>query len=153
MADKTLVLIASDGTGLPMKAHDNGDGTWSLASYPLDAAPQGLTPYHLISAASTNATSVKGSPGKVYTIAAFNVNAAARYLKLYDLAIAPTVGTTVPVHTFALPGSATGSGVVLSIPGGITFAAGIALALTTGMADADTGAVGSADVAVNLDYK
>lgn len=111
----------------------------------------GATPYKLVSTASTNATSVKGSAGIVYAIAAFNINAAARFLKLYNKATAPTVGTDTPVHTFLIPGSTTGAGFVLPVPGGITFNLGIALALTTGMADSDTGAVGAADVVVNLD--
>lgn len=33
MADKTITLIAADGTPIPFLAHDNGGGTWSLVSY------------------------------------------------------------------------------------------------------------------------
>ncbi len=59
----------------------------------------GTTPYHRVSTADTNATSVKASAGTHYGVQAGNVNAAARYLKLYDKATAPTVvGTDVPVQ-------------------------------------------------------
>lgn len=113
----------------------------------------GATPYRLISAASTNATSVKASAGQVYSIAAFNTNAAVRYLKLYNLSVAPTVGTSTPVQTYALPGATTGGGFTLSIPVGMEFTTGIALALTTGAADTDTGAVAANEIVISLSFR
>lgn len=106
--------------------------------------------YLLNSAATTNATSVKGAPGKVYTIMASNVNAAARFLKIYDKASAPTVGTDRPIITLPIP--ATGS-VSHSLLDGIAFANGIAIALTTGAADTDTAAVAANEIKVVLSYK
>jgi lysophospholipase L1-like esterase len=58
---------------------------------------------HLISANSTNATSVKASAGSVGLIVVSNINAAVRYLKMYNKASAPTVGTDTPVMTIAVP--------------------------------------------------
>jgi hypothetical protein len=113
----------------------------------------GATPYKLISAASTNATNLKNGPGQIYSIAAFNINAAVRYLKLYNKASAPTVGTDTPVHVFAIPGSTTGGGFTLSIPVGMEFTTGISFAITTGITDADTGAVAASELLVNIDYK
>lgn len=109
----------------------------------------GATPYRLISAASTNATSVKASAGQIYSIAAMNTNAAVRYLKLYNLASAPTVGTSTPVQVYALPPS---GGVTLSLPVGMAFSTGIALATTTGAADTDTGAVALNEIVVSLSF-
>ncbi len=104
----------------------------------------GLTISRVLSAASTNATSVKASAGQVYTVYAHNINAAVRYLKLYNKASAPTVGTDTPVLTIPIPGNTAGAGAVLDTGGmGIAFGTGIALAITTGVADADTGAVSS----------
>jgi|SRR5581483_7422378 len=118
------------------------------------ATTGGATPGKLISAASTNATSVKASAGTLYTLTVSNVNAAMRYLKLYDKASAPTVGTDTPVQVFGIPGNTAGAGIVVPIPAcGIAFATGIAFALTTGIADADTGAVGASDHAVSYSYK
>jgi hypothetical protein len=114
----------------------------------------GLSISRVLSAASTNATSVKASAGQVYTIIATNLNAAVRYLKLYNKASAPTVGTDTPVITLAIPASATGAGFVLDTGGmGVAFATGIALALTTGIADADTGAVAANEIIINIFYK
>lgn len=113
----------------------------------------GATPYKLVSAASTNATSLKASAGQIYSISAFNINGAVRYLKLYNKASAPTVGTDVPVHVYAIPGATTGGGFTLSIPVGMEFTTGIAFAITTGITDADTGAVAASEILVNIDYK
>ena len=113
----------------------------------------GWTPTHLISAATTNATTVKASAGQVGYIICSNLNASARYLKLYDKASAPTVGSDTPVFTEVLPGSTTGGGIALNIPAGIAFANGISFALTTGIADADTGAVSASEISVNIGYK
>lgn len=115
--------------------------------------PLGSTPYHYISLASLNPTSIKGSAGRVYSIVASNTNAAIRYLKLYDKASAPVVGTDTPVHTYLLPGAAVGSTVVIPVSGGQSYLLGIAFAMTVGMADTDTVAVGAADIVVNVDYK
>lgn len=120
---------------------------------PAAATTGGATPYHLISAATTNATSVKASAGQVYSVTAFNTNASPRYLKFYDLATSPTVGTTAVVQTYLIPGNTSGSGLTLALPVGMNFASGIALAITGGIADADTTAIGSGDVAVSLTYK
>ncbi len=113
----------------------------------------GATPGKLVSAASTNATSVKASAGTLYMLTASNTNAAARYLKIYNKASAPTVGTDVPVYTFLIPGSSTGAGTNIPLPAqGIALGTGFALALTTGAADADTGAVAASEIVVNYAY-
>lgn len=111
----------------------------------------GATMSKTVSAASTNATSVKASAGQVYGIVVNNQNAAVRYLKLYNKASSPTVGTDTPVKTIAIQ-----PGQTLSVPVpavGWVFSTGIAFALTTGVADSDTGAVSANEHVVNIDYK
>mgnify|MGYP001237831930 CR=1 FL=1 len=119
---------------------------------PDGVAQDGWTPARLISAATTNATSVKASAGEVGFIFAVNLNAAVRYLKLYNKASAPTVGTDVPIATLPIPASTTGAGFMLSIPDGVNFTTGIAYATTTGAADADTGAVAANEIFLFLGY-
>lgn len=109
----------------------------------------GLTISRLLSAATTNATSVKGAAGQVFGWYLFNANAATRYLKLYNKASAPTVGTDTPVMTIPIPG---GSAANVEFANGIAFGTGIAFALTTGVADSDTGAVAANEIVVNLLY-
>ena len=100
-------------------------------------------------AASTNATSAKASAGYLYTVSGYNAAASVRYLKFYNKASAPTVGTDTPVLTLALA-AATAFNFNL---GGLYFSTGIAYALTTGAADADTGALTLADiVGLNVVY-
>lgn len=95
----------------------------------------------LSAAASTNATSVKAAAGTVRHIGGRNAAAASRYLKLYDKASAPTVGTDTPRKTIHLPAS---SDFVLDME--TYFGTGIAYALTTAAADNDTGALTAGDV-------
>lgn len=103
------------------------------------------------SAATTNATSLEASSGTILNITAMNTTAAVIYLKLYNKATAPTVGTDVPVLTLPLPVS--NALAVVNFTTGLYFTTGIAYALTTGAADADTGAVGAgAAVGLNIAY-
>lgn len=118
------------------------------------ATSGGSTPGKVTSAASTNLTTVKASAGQLFSLCAFNTNAAAAYLKLYNKASNPTLASDTPVQVFTIPGSATGAGFVLPIPVcGMAFGTGIALAITTGAADTDTGAVAANEVVVSYSFK
>lgn len=117
---------------------------------PDGVAQDSWTQARLISAASTNATSVKASAAELGFIFAYNANAAVRYLKFYDKASAPTVGTDTPVATLPIPSG--GGGFMLNIPDGAAFPTGLAYALTTGIADADTGAVAADEISLWLGY-
>jgi hypothetical protein len=92
-------------------------------------------------AASTNATSAKALSGDLHVVNGNNAAGALRYLKFYNKASAPTVGTDVPVITLALP-----TGAFSFNLNGHYFSTGIAYALTTGAVDADTGALTAADI-------
>jgi hypothetical protein len=95
-------------------------------------------------AATTNATSVKASAGRLYKVRGYNAAATVRYLKIYNKASAPTVGTDTPVLTITLKPLDVFDVDFVNI--GQFFATGIAYALTTGSADADTGALTLADI-------
>lgn len=108
------------------------------------------TASNINSAATTNATSVKASAGTVYSVTASNTSASPRYVKLYNKASAPTVGTDVPVLTIPVP-----AGGAINVPFGATghrFATGIALAITANAADSDTTAVVASEVKVATAY-
>lgn len=154
------VTIATDSTGV-LSVDDNGgsltvDGTVTANLAPTTSGGLTIGPASgakLISAATTNATSVKASAGQVYGWFISNTNASPRYMKLYNKASAPTVGTDVPVMVILIPGNTAGAGAVVEFSMGIPFATGIALALTTGVADADTGAVAANEIVINLLFK
>lgn len=102
-------------------------------------------------AANVNATSVKATKGRVYAIQGYNAAAAVRYLKLYNGAVAPVVGTDVPFKTLALAPSAP---FVFSWGDlGLFMDQGIGYGMTTGAADGSTAALTAADVVgLNIDY-
>jgi hypothetical protein len=119
---------------------------------PTGATTTGATPYHLpSSAASNNSTNVKASAGTVYNITVTNTNAAVRYLKLYDKATAPTVGTDTPVMTLGIPPNVGGYSV--PFPVGLKFSNGIGFGMVVNAADADNTSVAAGDlVGFNLAY-
>lgn len=92
---------------------------------------------HLVSAATTNATSVKAAAGRVVGWSLANTTAAWLYVKLHNVATAPTAGTGV-VQTIAIPPNGLAQ---LHFEGGIAFSTGIGLTTVTGSADADATAV------------
>ena len=113
----------------------------------------GASMHKTVSAASTNATVVKNGAGQIYGIQVTSVNAAARYLKLYDKATTPTVGSDTPVKTLVIPGNTAGAGFVIAWPAGLVFSSGISFALTTEAADNGTTGVSASEHVVNIDYK
>lgn len=106
-------------------------------------------PWSLVSAATTNATLVKAGPTYITSLAGGNINAAVRYLKLYDKATAPTVGTDPVAHTFILPAATTGGGSNIPLNKALYFGRGLGIALTTGVLASDTGAVAANEITVN----
>lgn len=104
----------------------------------------------LISAATTNATSVKAAAGNLISAHVSNAHASnAAFLKFYNKASAPTVGTDTPVFTLRVRAAAERE---VLFPIGANFDTGIALAITGAVADTDTTAIGANDVVVNLTY-
>lgn len=106
--------------------------------------------HRLLSAASTNATSIKASAGKLYGIIASNIGVAPAYVKFYNKASSPTVGSDTPVMTIMVP--ANQGGIARELLIGVPFGVGLAMAVTGGAADADTTAVAANEVIVHTLY-
>ena len=102
--------------------------------------------FYKSSASSTNATSVKGSAGTLFSLTAVNLNAAVRYIRFYNLASAPTVGSSTMLFEMPIPASTTGAGFSIDFGPGVDFSTGIAYALTTGAGQSDTGAVAANEI-------
>ncbi len=126
--------------------------TQSVTGTVTATATQPFTPTAslLSSAATTNATSVKATAGTIYAISASNVGAAAAFLKIFNLATAPTVGTSVPALTIPIP--ATGQISLEFGPLGLRFGTGISFSITNLIADADTTAIVAAQVKLIISY-
>jgi hypothetical protein len=101
---------------------------------------------HLISGASTNATIVKSSGGRVLGWTLGNTNAAWRYVKLHNQITSPTAGVGV-VRTIAIPPNGVNT---FKLEGGVAFTTGIGLTTVTGSSDADSNAVGAGDIVGEL---
>jgi hypothetical protein len=101
------------------------------------AYSSGATPFHHQSAANTNPTSVLARRGKLEQVIAINTTATIYYLKFYDKASPPVVGTDSVAFMVPIPGATGGAGVVIAFPNGVEFTNGIAFALTGGILDND----------------
>lgn len=127
-----------------------GASPWTVQDLPVTTG--GLSKFHLVSAATDNATNIKASAGQVYAISAFNLNASARYLKFHNTSGTPTAGTGV-TDTYLIPGNTAGAGVVFNIDKGIAFGTGIGITMVTGIADNNATAVAASEIVVNIYYK
>lgn len=138
---------ASPPSGQPQKLRLDASGnlkmSGSVSPVPVSTGSTTSVSRIVSAAASTNATSAKASAGTLMHIIGHNAAAAVRYVKIYDKASAPTVGTDTPVLTFAVPAT---TAFALDFPFGFRLGTGIAYALTTGSADADTGALTAGDI-------
>jgi hypothetical protein len=115
------------------------------------AAP--ATPLIINSAASTNGQLVLTGTSGLQALFATNTGAGAAFVKLYNKATAPTVGTDVPAMIITVPAAVGGiPGSVEITPGfnGYRFALGLGLAITGLVADTDTTAVAAGQVKVIL---
>ena len=103
--------------------------------------------FFLNSAATTNATLVRNQATNLYEVTISNLSASARYVKFYNKASSPTVGTDVPILTIKV---AADSVVSLNFgPLGKRFALGLGYAITGAVGIADTTAVGAGEVQVS----
>lgn len=125
-----------------------------MAAY--DPDPKlGATPFRLVAAGVTeDKTVVKASPGRLLSVNASNIAAAAAHIKFYDKASVPAVASDVPVWGFTLGGNTAGAPFAPPLPPeGIVFNVGIAFVIVTGAANTDATEVTAADVVLNGSYK
>lgn len=156
--DTPTPLAGTDNDYIPTTTDANG-AIWVSLATKLDATndtvaigPQttgGLTTYHLVSAATTNATNIKASAGQLYGWYIYNSNAAARKVAFHNSASAPTAGASI---YFSLMIPAGGAANVFSAIG-MPFSSGIGITTVTGLADSDSAAVAANDLIINLWYK
>ena len=139
-------VVASDANGVvsietPLPAGSNQIG--------LFGTPNGSNS-NQTAAATTNATSVKTSAGSLFEITIDNLAATPRYLKLYNKASAPTVGTDVPILTIPVLAGDIRQLAFGQI--GKRFTTGIAFAITGAAAVSDTTAIVAGETHTNLTY-
>lgn len=109
----------------------------------------GVLTHKKLAAATTNSTNVKASQGCVYSLIVSNMTASAKFLKLYDKATAPTVGTDTIKATIPVQANNT---LVVDFDTGIAFTAGIGYGMTGAIGDSDTTALVANDMVLTLNY-
>jgi hypothetical protein len=143
-----ITLRATDGNSYVGLDAPIPAGTASIGF--VGITPGTGTSYTLVTAASTNAASIKSTAGALTEITISNVTATPIFVKLYNKASAPTVGTDVPVWTIPVAANssyATELGLM-----GKRFATGIAIAATAAAPATDV-AVAVAGVQINATYQ
>jgi hypothetical protein len=130
-------------------------GTWNIAAVTTAGTPPvPATPYFLNSAATTNGALIITGTSSLAAFHGTNTGAAAAFVKLYNKATAPVVGTDVPEMIIPIPAAVGG------VPGvasplslgyiGLRFPLGLGIAITGGAADTDTTAVALGQVKIKL---
>lgn len=121
------------GVAAPSTGPTTGDGALIVALSPNYSSASNA--FAATNTASTGAASVKTSAASLMEIDAFNNNTYIVFLKLYNKASAPTVGTDVPITVIPIPA---GSGIVSEFGQyGKRFTTGFAYAVTVAQGDAD----------------
>jgi hypothetical protein len=111
------------------------------------------TPYILNSLATTNGALILTGTSGLHAFYASNIGATTAYVKLYNKATAPAVGTDVPAMVIPVPSNAVngiGTADLAIGHNGFRFALGLGIAVTGGVADSDTTAVAAGQVKVML---
>jgi hypothetical protein len=111
--------------------------------------PVKTTNYFLSSAASTNATCLKDSPGTIYSLFIHNNGSGAKYLRLYDKATTPVVGTDIPIAIIQVTANVSKE---MCLAHGITFRTGISFALTNGGDLTNASPVTADTMHLHIDY-
>jgi hypothetical protein len=105
--------------------------------------------YTVNSAATTNAASIKATGANLYGLSVMNASVTTKYVRLFNLTTAPTMGTSVPIMVVAVP--ATSSKEIEYVPA-LRFGTGLAVAITGGAAATDSTAVAAGDVQLLVSY-
>jgi hypothetical protein len=111
------------------------------------------TPFILNSAANTNGALIIAGTSGLQAFYATNTGATPAFVKLYNKATAPTVGTDIPAMILAIPAAVSGVPGYKELPigfSGFRFLLGLGIAITGAVADNDTTAIAAGQVKVML---
>ena len=115
----------------------------------LPVTTQGLLPFHLVAANSTNATTIAIGQRQMYGWAITNTNAAARYICFHDVSSIPTAGLGI-YFKYGIPASGASN---QSFDFGIQFVNGLSITTVVNPADNDATAVAASDLIINIFYR
>jgi hypothetical protein len=140
--------VRVDPVGTTAQPVTQSGAPWSVTVVP--GTSGGTSDYHAVAAGSTNLATVKASAGQLFGWNIFNNAAYPIYVKLFNKASNPLLGTDVPVRTIGIQA---GTETTFFNSLGMVFSLGIAVAITKLIADADATAVLANDGVIDLDFK
>lgn len=144
IASMTPVAISAASLPLPTGAALDATltgGTAKSIPEPSTASGDAITPCNILSAASNNSTSCKGSAGNFYGYEIFNTTTTTYYLRVYNTAAAPTCTSatgfirSIPIPPAGVAGQVGGAISNLSLP--VNFTTGIGYCITAGSSSTD----------------
>lgn len=106
---------------------------------------------YFISTTGTNANLLRAGAANLGYLHVTNLSAATKYLKLYNKATVPVIGTDNPVFIYPIPAGFCGV-LVMSAAGIRAFPLGLGFGITANYAVTDTTAVAAGDVALNYAF-
>jgi hypothetical protein len=133
-------------------------GAWTvglLSGATVDALPAaavsgGASAHAVVSLATVNAANIKSSAANIYGFSFSNTSASAwAYVKLFNKATTPAPGTDTPAAVYPIPPGGTLS---RDMPVGLSFSAGLGIAVTANPALNDATAITAGQVAGTLEY-
>lgn len=139
-------VTANQGTMAALPAGTNAVGDIGIQYRA--SATGAATPAKVIAAATTNATNIKASAGRVLGWQLQNTTASIVYVKFHNQNVAPTAGASV-LFPVAIPANGKSE---ITLEGGTAFATGIGYTIVTGSADADATAVTAGAVVGSIKF-
>jgi hypothetical protein len=153
VAGVAQMTARSSVTGLPEEVLSTAGVQQVIVNSGTVAPAVPATPFILNSAASTNGALIITGTSGLQAFYATNTGATIAFVKLYNKATAPTVGTDTPAMIISVPAAVAGVPGVATLPigfSGFRFALGLGIAITGAVADSDTTAVAAGQVKVML---
>jgi len=163
--DAAAVLTSANGDYSPIATDSAGrvgiadlggsitvDGTLNATIAPQTSG--GLSIYRNLDLNATG-INIKASAGQLYSMVVVNRSNTESFLKFYNKASAPVVGTDTPVMTIPLDAKNGGgqASTVIETSLGLEFSLGIGIACTTGLADASVATPAVNSIVANIGYK
>lgn len=148
-----VTMVGSEMTGVVGLDSPLPAGTASIGAVTANMTPlasPGTTAVTVNSAATTNAAVSKASAGVVLNLEANNAAAADKFVRLYNKATAPTVGTDVPIVVIAIKANTSKEIEFGTV--GKRFSTGIGHAITNLGTALDATVVAAGDVQLAYDY-
>lgn len=162
--DAAFTPATSKGFAVGFQADDTtpdsvDEGDFGVPRMSLDRMlymrPGGASVHYRTSVGTTeDEHEIKATAGTLYSVLITNTNAAARYIRCYDLTAASTTpGTSTVFWGAAIPGATAGAGFTYSFPSGLTFATALTCAWTTGAADTDVAEVAANEIKATYTFR